>query len=1225
MKQDKCILIKIVFCFFAFQMAVNGQSTINRSGTSHQGQLESWIWHQNSSIPTLNNIDKIIIDPLDDAVQYVISIEKGLYITRDSGANWNQAISGRGLDVEGLQIDPDNSDIVYAAVWNKLYKSTDKGISWNIIYTCPEYIRSILISQIDGSIYLAPQTETNSSPGIYKSTDGGRHFTTLPFGIATPYIICWDIVEDIKNNILYVPVELANHPQPYNPPLFKSNDGGVSWTDISFINWHAQQMAVDTINNYVYFLKEGGDLYRSSNSGSTWKLLNSQYLMNFHLDPAHPGRIFAGDSQNYGVKGAWLSENKGRAFASLGLEGKKVTSITLNGDGSKLYASTWKNDLWTAKVPDYVPSSKIRVANTRDAGLWSLREAVNLANQGIGPDTIMFDIPQEDPGWNAAAGIWTIKILTDIIRINSDSLYIDGSSQRKNFGEDTNVNGPEIVLTAADSIRNGLYITSSYNHISQLIVNGIPGSGIAISGKNAQNNLIDGCYLGTDGSGEQSVPNQFGIYLNDSGDNQIGTLAQNEANILSGNTIHGLVLSGQNCRKNIIIGNNIGLTPTAQRGGNGSNGIFVAGHASDNIIKQNSIAFNGSTGITVWDVGSDRNTISQNKIYNNTNRGILISTGANDNLQPPALSVSGNYINGLTKANAKVELFSDNADQGEQYEVSLYADDTGNFTWTKELTGPFVTATVTDGPGNTSTFSSPINAPTGKGETTLIVTTTNETGTGSITEALKTAHLTANAKIIKFNIPRSDPGFSADPSTWLIKTTSKFNITTDSLTIDGNSQNVFIGEDCNPSGPEIIFEGPVKDQFTCFAAQFIESFNIYNLVFSKYRAGIALNTVNNGCISDCFFNTDPSGTDSLGKAAYSVYMLYSSNITIGKNSTFGGNLCLGSGQSELYIDNCKNIYIKGNTLGINRSMDRSFSSNFGAIVIWSSDSIEVAQNTIGGNQNGLSLYADTHITVHNNFFNVLETWQQIGNLGSGVWLTKSSHNNIIRNNMIGFCSMYAIGLQDSASRNRLSRNKLTGNEFTAISMETNTTTNNNIPVPILLSASAVRVTGRAGAGEIIEIFNDNDNQAKAYLGSTTADESGNFSLDLGTAPIFTNITATATDADSNTSALSAFLKISENEVADDNLWKVKKCYLTQNYPNPFNPYTTICFGLEKKCFVDLKIYNLRGEQVANPVHKTMHAGNHHVTFNGSLLPSGIYLMRLKTDKFDRIRKIMLIK
>ena len=86
-----------------------------------------------------------------------------------------------------------------------------------------------------------------------------------------------------------------------------------------------------------------------------------------------------------------------------------------------------------------------------------------------------------------------------------------------------------------------------------------------------------------------------------------------------------------------------------------------------------------------------------------------------------------------------------------------------------------------------------------------------------------------------------------------------------------------------------------------------------------------------------------------------------------------------------------------------------------------------------------------------------------------------------------------------------------------------------------------------------------------------------------------------------------------------------KFNLEQNYPNPFNPSTVISYQLSVGCYVQLKIYDLLGREVATLINEYKPAGNYKATFDGSKLTSGIYLCKMKTVDFVDTKKIMLLK
>jgi len=83
--------------------------------------------------------------------------------------------------------------------------------------------------------------------------------------------------------------------------------------------------------------------------------------------------------------------------------------------------------------------------------------------------------------------------------------------------------------------------------------------------------------------------------------------------------------------------------------------------------------------------------------------------------------------------------------------------------------------------------------------------------------------------------------------------------------------------------------------------------------------------------------------------------------------------------------------------------------------------------------------------------------------------------------------------------------------------------------------------------------------------------------------------------------------------------------LSQNYPNPFNPETRIDFRLAEKQRVSLRVYNMLGELVKELVNEEKPAGSYSVTFDGTNVPSGIYVYRIQTEGFSENKKMTLIK
>ena len=86
--------------------------------------------------------------------------------------------------------------------------------------------------------------------------------------------------------------------------------------------------------------------------------------------------------------------------------------------------------------------------------------------------------------------------------------------------------------------------------------------------------------------------------------------------------------------------------------------------------------------------------------------------------------------------------------------------------------------------------------------------------------------------------------------------------------------------------------------------------------------------------------------------------------------------------------------------------------------------------------------------------------------------------------------------------------------------------------------------------------------------------------------------------------------------------------LFQNFPNPFNPTTKISYAIPQNAFVELKVFNLLGQEIATLVNQEKPAGNYECRiYNVSnlQLSSGIYLYRLKAGDYVQTRKMILLK
>ncbi len=86
-----------------------------------------------------------------------------------------------------------------------------------------------------------------------------------------------------------------------------------------------------------------------------------------------------------------------------------------------------------------------------------------------------------------------------------------------------------------------------------------------------------------------------------------------------------------------------------------------------------------------------------------------------------------------------------------------------------------------------------------------------------------------------------------------------------------------------------------------------------------------------------------------------------------------------------------------------------------------------------------------------------------------------------------------------------------------------------------------------------------------------------------------------------------------------------------NYPNPFNPETTISFSVTQNSdFVNLEVYNIKGQKVKTLINEKMQSGKHTIIWSGldsinKPVSSGIYLYKIKVDNQETVNRMLLLK
>ncbi len=254
----------------------------------------------------------------------------------------------------------------------------------------------------------------------------------------------------------------------------------------------------------------------------------------------------------------------------------------------------------------------------------TLRAAIQQSNVLDSHDTITFD------NVIVIAPLSELPALTNDYGVTIDgngSVFLSGINAGNSAGLTLNSNNTRIVGMIIFGFADGVIVTGQNNVIGtdgdgvddaaerNVIYSnqctGCTGYGIQLSGSN---NIVAGNYIGVTTNGEDSGPNKIGVYIDGDG-NRIGTDGDGisdmtERNVISGNSQHGIDISGDN---NVVAGNYIGLKKDGDEAqANNSSGIAVDVLAAHTLIGTDSDG-NGDA--------NERNIISGNASNGITNQG----------------------------------------------------------------------------------------------------------------------------------------------------------------------------------------------------------------------------------------------------------------------------------------------------------------------------------------------------------------------------------------------------------------------------------------------------------------------------------------------------------------------------------------------------------------------------------------------------------------------------
>ncbi len=208
--------------------------------------------------------------------QRSVAFGDGIYKSTDGGQSWKNMGLKNSEHIGMIAIDPNNSNIIYAAaygpLWSEggergLYKSSDGGKSWNLVLEIDENtgINEVHLDPRNSNVIYATAHQRRrhvftyvsggEGSGIFKSTDGGKSFERIEKGLPAKKMgrIGMDI-SPANPDVLYAVIEGKQDAGG----TFKSVNRGASWKRINTYktsgNYYQEVFCDPTDVNKVFFM-----------------------------------------------------------------------------------------------------------------------------------------------------------------------------------------------------------------------------------------------------------------------------------------------------------------------------------------------------------------------------------------------------------------------------------------------------------------------------------------------------------------------------------------------------------------------------------------------------------------------------------------------------------------------------------------------------------------------------------------------------------------------------------------------------------------------------------------------------------------------------------------------------------------------------------------------------------------------------------------------------------
>jgi photosystem II stability/assembly factor-like uncharacterized protein len=266
-----------------------------------------------------------------------VSYGDGIYKSLDAGKTWKKMGLENTRQIARIRIHPKNPDVAYACALGHafgpneergLYRTTDGGKNWKQIYTrgpkagCIDVVldphNANVIWAGFWEVVRKPWTFESGGPGsgLFKSTDGGDTWTDMTRAPGLPKGVIGTVGVDISpvnSQRIFVQIEAEDG------GIFRSDDGGEKFTKVNDERklrqraWYYNRVFCDPKDQDVVY-GTNVNFFKSTDGGHTYKAIETPHGDNHDLwiAPSDPKRMIEGNDG-----GANISMNGGKSWSSI--------------------------------------------------------------------------------------------------------------------------------------------------------------------------------------------------------------------------------------------------------------------------------------------------------------------------------------------------------------------------------------------------------------------------------------------------------------------------------------------------------------------------------------------------------------------------------------------------------------------------------------------------------------------------------------------------------------------------------------------------------------------------------------------------------------------------------------------------------------------------------------------------------------------------------------------